>query len=204
MNTRFLRLFAMSSLCLLVLIGSFVSYSTTRSLSSPELHRAAPVGKPVKEIAGYRGWSKVNTEPQLMPDRTAVLCAAPSLPTGNLSTGPKNPHLNKYVTVYVNDIGRNAMLAQLKPNFPEGSVIVKEKLSDKASQAPELLTVMIKRERGFNSTSGDWEYMVVDGTGTTVEARGKLENCQSCHTGQTGTDYVFRTYLPSEVQNKLK
>ena len=199
MNTRLPRLFVISSVCLLVLIGSFVSHFTTRSFSSPELHRAAPVGKLVKEIAGYRGWSKVNTEPQLMPDRTAVLCAAPSL-----SGGPKNPHLNKYVTVYVNDIGRNAMLAQLKPNFPEGSVIVKEKLPDKASQAPELLTVMIKRERGFNPTSGDWEYMVVDGTGTTVAARGKLENCQSCHIGQPGTDYVFRTYLPSEVQNKLK
>ena len=194
MNTRFPRLFVISSVCLVVVIGVFVSYFTTSSFSSAELHRA-----PVKEIAGYRDWSKVNTQPQLMPDRTAALCAAPSLPAAS-----KNPHTNKYVTVYVNDIGRKAMTEELNPYFPEGSVIVKEKLPDKSSQAPELLTVMIKRAKGFNPTSGDWEYMVVDGTGTTVQARGKLENCQSCHTGKPGTDYVFRTYLPSEVQNKLK
>ena len=196
MHTKLPRLSVFSSLCLLVVIGSFVSYFTTRSFSSPDLHRAA-VGNPVKEIAGYRGWSKVNTEPQLMPDRTAALCAAP-VPIA------KNPHSNKYVTVYVNDIGRKAMIEELNPYFPEGSVIVKEKLPDKSSQAPELLTVMIKRGKGFNSTSGDWEYMVVDGTGTTVQARGRLENCQSCHTGKPGTDYVFRTYLPNEALNKLK
>jgi hypothetical protein len=183
-----------SSLSLLVVIGSFVSYSTTRSFSSPELPDSS-----VKEVAGYRGWSRVNTEPQLMPDRTAVLCAVPSLPAAS-----KNPHTNKYVTVYVNDIGRKAMTEELNPYFPEGSVIVKEKLPDKSSQTPELLTVMIKRGKGFNPTSGDWEYMVVDGTGTTIQARGKLENCQSCHTGRSRTDYVFRTYLPNVVLNKLK
>jgi len=199
MPTKLPRLSVISSLCLLVVIGSFVSYFTTRSFSSPEFHRTVPVDKPVKEIAGYRGWFKVNTEPQVMPDRTAVLCAAASLPAA-----PKNPHNNKYVTIYVNDIGRKAMLEQLNPNFPEGSVIVKEKLPDKSSQVPELLTVMIKRGKGFNPTSGDWEYMVVDGTGTKLLSQGKLENCQSFHTAKPNTDYVFRTYLPNEALNKLK
>jgi hypothetical protein len=199
MYRNLLRLFVISSLCLLVGIGLAVSYFATRSFSSPAVHPVTLPGNPVKEIAGYRGWSKVNTEPQLMPDRTAALCAAASLPVA-----PNNPHLNKYVTVHVNDIGRKAMLEQLNPNFPEGSVIVKEKLPDKSSQAPELLTVMIKREKGFNPTSGDWEYMVVDGTGTKVLAKGKLENCQACHAARPETDYVFRTYLPNEVLNKLK
>lgn len=198
MNTRLPRLFVISSLCLVVAIGLSVSYFVTRSFSSPAVHPPTRPGNPVKEIAGYRGWSKVNPEPQLMLDRTALDCAAPS------SAAPKNPHSNKYVTVYVNDSGRKAMLEQLNPAFPEGSVIVKEKLPDKSSQAPELLTVMIKRGKGFNPTNGDWEYMVVDGTGTTVQARGRLENCQSCHIGKPGTDYVFRTYLPSEILNKLK
>ena len=194
MHRKLPRSVVISSLCLLVVIGSFVSYFTTRSFSSPELPDSS-----IKEIAGYRGWARVNTEAQLMPDRTAALCAAPSLPAAS-----KNPHTNKYVTVYVNDIGRKAMTEELNPYFPEGSVIVKEKLPDKFSQTPELLTVMIKREKGFNPTSGDWEYMVVDGTATTVQARGKLENCQACHTGKPGTDYIFRTYLPDEARNKLK
>ena len=189
------------SLCLLIAIGSFISYFGTQSYSSAATHPAETAVEPVKEINGYRGWSKVNPEPLRMSDRTALLCAAPS---ATASTDPKNPHNNKYITVYVNELGRKAMLEQKSPAFPEGSVIVKEKLPEKSSQTPELITVMIKRGKGFNPTSGDWEYMVVDGTGTKVTARGKLDNCQSCHIAKPGTDYVFRTYLPGEVTSKLK
>ena len=196
MKREFQKLvFVIVALCLLAL-GLSVGHFRLSPFTSTAMRRV-PVDGEVKEIAGYRGWFKVNTEPQLMPDSTSLLCAAP-LPAA------KNPHLKKYVTVYVNDIGRKAMFEQLKPSFPEGSVIVKEKLPDKSSQEPELMTVMIKRGKGFNPTSGDWEYMVVDGTGTKVEAQGKLENCQSCHAAKPGTDYVFRTYLPNEALNKLK
>lgn len=96
------------------------------------------------------------------------------------------------------------MLSQKSPRFPEGSIIVKEKLPARDSQAPELLTVMIKQKRGYNPTRGDWEYMVVDGAGTRIEGRGKLQNCQSCHIANKKTDYVFRTYLTEDMRNKLK
>ena len=135
-----------------------------------------------------------------MQAKTALLCAAPT--AGNRIYGPDNPHHEKYITVYVNAVGRPAMMEQAKPSFPEGSVIVKEKLPDKSSQTPELLTVMIKRGKGFNNESGDWEYMVTDGSGTKVEAQGKLENCQGCHQANQQKDYVFRTYLPYSVKLK--
>ena len=45
-------------------------------------------------------------------------------------------------------------------------------LPSKESTSPELLTVMIKREAGFNSDNGDWEYMSLDGTGSEVQVRG--------------------------------
>ena len=96
------------------------------------------------------------------------------------------------------------MMSQMKPNFPEGSIIVKEKLLTRDSTSPELLTVMVKREKGFNQESGDWEYMVVDGEQTKVEGRGKLANCQSCHVLQSETDYVFRSYLPEDVRQSLR
>jgi hypothetical protein len=184
------------SLCFLVATGFCVSYFATQRYAAAA-HNGEPTGDTVQEINGYRGWTKVNPEPQRMPDQTAALCAVAVLPA-------VNPHRDKYLTVYVNDIGRAAMLEQKSPAFPEGSIIVKEKLSEKSSQAPELMTVMIKRGKGFNPASGDWEYMVVDGTGTQVMARGKLDNCQSCHRGKPGTDYVFRNYLPDEVTSKLK
>src|ERR1044071_143886 len=160
--------------------------------------------QPVKEIEGYRNWTKVNAVPQLMPKRVATDCAYWSAGNGVEINGEGNPHRDKYFTVYVNEIGRRAMLGQKKPKFPEGSVIVKEKLTAKDSQTPELLTVMIKQKQGFNPASGDWEYMVVDGTGTKVAGRGILQNCHSCHIGYQKNDYIFRTYLSEDVKSKLK
>jgi hypothetical protein len=208
------RLFATLSLGLLIAVGLFAGYFPTQSYASTSDLSAdpAPFEEPsltvglvpldgVGEIASYRTWTRVNAEPQLMPDQVSALCAAP-VPAR--ADAPTNPHRHKYLTVYVNDSGRKAMLEQKNPAFPQGSVIVKEKLSEKSSQTPELLTVMIKRDKGFNPANGDWEYMVVDGTGTNVSAQGKLENCQSCHSAKPGTDYVFRTYLSREVLTKLK
>ncbi len=197
------RLIVISSLSLLIGIG-LVNYFKTQSLSAAAVQPVKPVGISVKEIAGYRAWSKVNPEPQLMPDPVAQLCAAVVSPTGVNVDGEKNPHRHKYLTVYVNEVGRTAMLEKKLPTFSPGSVIVKEKLPEKSSQAPELLTVMIKREKGFNPTSGDWEYLVLDGAGTRVQARGKLESCQACHSARPKTDYVFRTYLSNGAMNKLK
>jgi len=96
------------------------------------------------------------------------------------------------------------MMEEKSPHFPQGSVIVKEKLTTPDSSTPELLTVMVKRERGYNPESGDWEYMVVDGKGQSVTERGKLESCQSCHLMEKDTDYVSRKYLPNQVAAKLK
>lgn len=161
-------------------------------------------GNLLKEIKDYRNWTKVNSTPQLMLGRVAADCAIQLSPTGIDVDGTRNPHLNKYFTVYVNEVGRKAMLDQKHPQFPAGSVIVKEKLSARDSQKPELLTVMIKQQKGFNPESGDWEYMVVDGSGTKMAGRGNLQNCQSCHVARPHTDYVFRTYLPDGVASKLK
>jgi hypothetical protein len=160
--------------------------------------------KPVNEIEGYKDWTKVNDVPQVMPERVATACAILVQMDGGGIGGQKNPHREKYYTVYVNQVGRAAMLEQKNPRFPEGSVIVKEKLASRFSESPELLTVMIKRRKGFNPRGGDWEYMVVDGTGTKIEGRGNLKNCQGCHLGNQKTDYIFRTYLSDEVANSLK
>jgi hypothetical protein len=169
-----------------------------------ESSAAQTKNKQVKEIEGYKNWTKVNSAPQLMPQRVAEACAIWLSPKGGVVDGETNPHRDTYFTVYVNDIGRSAMLEQKNPKFPEGSVIVKEKLPDEKSRTPELLTVMIKQKKGYNRANGDWEYMVVDGTGTKVEGRGNLQNCQSCHFANEKSDYIFRTYLDKNTRTKLK
>jgi hypothetical protein len=125
-------------------------------------------------IEGYRKWTRLNPEPVWVPAQTASLCAAPTADQTRLDK--TDPHTDKFITVYVNEVGKTAMTTQLNPRFPQGSVIVKEKLPAKDSSSPELLTVMIKREPGFDPENGDWEYMAVDGTGKEVQARGKLAN----------------------------
>lgn len=189
------KMIVLAPICLVLVLSAAI---TLRS-RSPEPQQ--PPGNTQmagdKLIAGYKQWTRVNPSPMLVSAQAATLCAI-ALP----AAGPHGP--DKFITVYVNEIGRHAMMEEKEPHFPQGSVIVKEKLTISNSTKPELLTVMVKRERGYNPESGDWEYMVVDGTGKNVQARGKLENCQTCHLMDKDTDYVSRAYLPFEVRKALK
>lgn len=189
--------------CALAFLINHLATGATTSAARNDKDNLAG-SRQVKEIKGYKNWAKVNPVPEVMPERVATACAIKLPPAAMLVNDARSPHRHKYFTVFVNDVGRQAMMGQKNPKFPEGSVIVKEKLATKDSQSPELLTVMIKQKKGFNPASGDWEYMVVNGAGEKVEGRGKLQNCQSCHLVIQQNDYIFRTYLVSEVASKLK
>ena len=153
----------------------------------------------LESLAKYKQWTLVNPTPQLMEPLPAISCVRnpPGREQGS-------PHLHKYVSVFVNSIGRKAMMTQLLPKFPVGSMIVKEKLPSANADKPELLTAMIKREAGYNPESGDWEYLVLDGPASEIQERGKLTRCAGCHAAYERNDYVTRTYLPDNVMRKLK
>jgi hypothetical protein len=141
-----------------------------------------------ESIARYRSWYKVNPKPIHMAPALAVLCSAPvRWHSGN------NPHDPKFFTVYVNAAGKQAMMSGKNSVFPAGSVIVKEKLPSEQG-APELLTVMVKRERGFDSAHGDWQYFIANGRGQETSTD-DVAKCQSCHEINKARDYVFRTYV---------
>lgn len=183
----------------LIVLGAGLCLAVAFVLSRPKTSvTTAAVGP----IDGYKRWTRVNPEPKLVPSQTAALCAPASVAVSQ--TDLVSPHRDKYVTVYVNDIGRPAMQEQLKPVFPEGSIVVKEKLTAKESSTPELLTVMRKRERGYDPEHGDWEYLVFDGDGKTMKESGKLQKCQECHAREKATDYVSRDYMPVDIWKKLK
>ena len=105
--------------------------------------------------------------------------------------------------VYVNEIARQAMMAELKPNFPLGSIIVREKFQTEKSTTPALLSVMIKRAKGFSSGDNDWEFIVADGAEGKLQLREKTINCMSCHSSRIESDYVFRDSLSRDVRLKL-
>ncbi len=143
-------------------------------------------------------WTQVNAQPYHISSRLDILCGMPAVKDYE-AIRKSNPHLSTYITVYVNNAGREAMLAKEPQRFPEGSIIVKEKIGTRQEgRKPVLYTIMRKREPGYNPEVGDWEFAVVDGNGTKLQAIGKLENCQSCHVEKNGSDFVFRSYLKTE------
>ena len=164
---------------------------TTHSSSKP------PGSGDLANLAEYRKWTLVNPTPQLMDPLPAISCAV--IPGREKSS----PHLHKYISVFVNPVGRDAMMTRQLPKFPVGSMIVKEKLGSPDSTTPEVLTAMIKREPGYNPESGDWEYLVLDGPASKIVQQGKLARCSGCHQAYKQSDFVTRTYLPPAVRSKL-
>ena len=154
--------------------------------------------KDLATLAKYRQWTLVNPTPELMAPLPAISCAI--IP----GREERSPHLHKYVSVFVNPVGREQMMTKQEPKFPVGSMIVKEKLGKPDSTTPEVLTVMIKRESGYNPENGDWEYLVLNGTASSIFERGKLERCSGCHRSYKHSDFVTRTYLPQTVRSELK
>lgn len=142
-------------------------------------------------------WTKVNDEPYRMGPPVAILCGIPTRESVE-SERKKNPHAQSYITVYVNNAGKEAMFAKQPQAFPVGSVIVKRKIANTIeSSDPLLYTLMRKREAGYNPRLGDWEFAVVAANGKDIQGIGKLANCQSCHIQKRDSDFVFRPYLKS-------
>lgn len=131
----------------------------------------------------YRSWHRVTAKPVDMKPWIAVLCEGP-----HSWDRAGNPHVPKVFHVYVNPIGKKAMLTKRSVVFPNGTILVKEKWSKAADMAgyPELLTVMTKKD-------GHWVFSVADGHGNQGAADQK--KCMSCHEKTRENDYVFRTYM---------
>jgi hypothetical protein len=106
-------------------------------------------------------------------------------------SGAKEPHndASDLGIVYVNEEGQKAMTA--KDQFPIGSIVVREKPSQEKDAKPELLAVMIKRERGFNPDGGDWLFVTTNGAMTKVKSKQKKGECLACHITQSKTDFVY-------------
>ena len=91
--------------------------------------------------------------------------------------------------MFANDLALLAIRGQ-KTRFPEGSIIVREKLAKVGDTEPNLLAVMIKRETGYNPDGGDWQFLLTNGKGTKVRVNQRRGDCLSCHLNAAATDFV--------------
>lgn len=103
---------------------------------------------------------------------------------------------NSYGVVYVNHIARQGLTVPPQLPFSPGAIIVREKLATADSKTPELLSVMIKREKGFNAAANDWEFLIISGGLTEIKHREKTGGCQNCHSSSKDRDFVFGAYVP--------
>lgn len=154
------------------------------------------------QIRAYRDWFCVTPQPIDMAPEIALSCVGPA----EWDRSPKNPHVQTLYKVFVNSVGKPAMMSRTWPNFPVGTIIVKEKyqlgkpraLGDFSARAlpsgakPVLLTAMIKHGKGFDPKNGDWEYLAL--SGDFARRADGLRHCASCHALRKKGDYVFRGY----------
>src|SRR5215471_17959109 len=116
MKKQELRLLIAS--CLFV--AATISTLTVQSQDSRTKDSSFDLASLKSQIANYKSWTVVNPQPAKMSPQVAQMCANVATPY------PHGGH--KYLRVYVNDVGRDAMFQAKNPRFPVGTIIVKEKL----------------------------------------------------------------------------
>src|SRR6185295_7654566 len=124
--------------------------------------------------------------------RMAIMCRAP----GPVDVNP-SPHMGHWIKVTVTPAAKETMVSG-KGVYPEGTVILKQKFTDREATQSELFTGMRKREAGYNAEVGDWEFFTLDGAGKEVTSSGKMESCVDCHKPYKATDFVTRKYVAAK------
>ena len=99
-----------------------------------------------------------------------------------------------YGVVYANDLAK-AEFEKENPQFPIGSIIVREKRLSLESEIPETVIAMVKREKGFSKKTDDWEFFIFNGADLKMQKRETKGDCARCHIQAEKTDWVFRDYL---------
>jgi hypothetical protein len=132
-------------------------------------------------LASYQGWTLLTPEPRNVSIALWALCRAT---TPEEDAFLASQHGSRYLRLFVNETGAQAMAAEGERLFPPGSIIVKEKLIEPDDASPEAIGIMIKHDSGFNPEGGDWEYAYWEKSGALVRDAEQPAGCQSCHTGQ--------------------
>jgi hypothetical protein len=129
---------------------------------------------------------------------TRIWFPAPGASSSSSASSRKSDvtHTSTFGFAYVNEIARESMLSKGTTKFPIGSIMVREKLLTPTAPSPEVLVVMVKREKGFNPKANDWEFLTVNGDMKKIEKREKEGKCRTCHASEASNDFVFRYPVP--------
>jgi hypothetical protein len=132
--------------------------------------------------------TKVTAQPLVMSQTVAALCVATPQYSGPTA------HAWKFFDIYASKDAA-AVVQTGQGTYPVGAVVLKRKYSDASGKTTELYTGMLKREKGYNPVSGDWEYFILSSDGKIVQKQGKLADCMACHAAYSSSDYITRDYF---------
>jgi hypothetical protein len=133
---------------------------------------------------------------------------------------PSGLHWNQRVMIYINryddvyrsnhDIYRKSLADEDEEEeqhftpYPYGTVLLKENyiVDGQGSLKPVSVTIMMKHEKDYDPSMGDWHFVQFDPAGNMI-VNGSSQNpgvkvlCASCHANIAERDYVFSTlYTP--------
>lgn len=143
-------------------------------------------------------------------------------------------HWNQFVSIFINqspNIYRNNYLEYLRSSqddwdddwddedeegkqtqskfkaYPVGTVIAKEGFDSSKGKPGNALfiSIMRKREKGYDSANGDWEYLQFDPNGQTL-LKGKATQkdvqaqCASCHLNVADRDFIFSSFYTGSIE----
>lgn len=131
-----------------------------------------------EDFSDYMNWSKVN-QMTITGDETGVL-------------GPAHERAKGFREIYVNEIGKPVAYGEMDYPYPEGSVLLKESFKEKNGEKGDLssITVMVKREEGYDPENGNWEYINAD-SDFKISGQGKIGMCIGCHSVMSEKDFTF-------------
>jgi hypothetical protein len=133
----------------------------------------------------------ITPTPHLVSDAIAALCTSPSPDLIAKEAARTGPHTGTLVNIYVSE-GAAKFMDSSRRRFPEGSMILKEKLSPDGNVAA--VGGMIKRAPGFDRSHHDWEYFYAQKD--RKMSKGLLRDCIACHAKVESTDYVYTLEKP--------
>jgi len=137
-------------------------------------------------------------------------------------------HWRQFVAIFVNkgaDIYRDNYLAYLAlyrdddddedegeeesegvfQAYPVGTIFLKENYQSSSGKPgdPTTLTLMVKKQKGYDSSGGDWQYLQSDVNGNILlegDSRDPAIKaaCSDCHSNMAERDYVFSTFLTNK------
>jgi hypothetical protein len=103
---------------------------------------------------------------------------------GELYEGTE-PH-GMLLTTYLNQAAVEA-LNNKAGSMPDGAIIVKENYMPDGTY--DAMTVMYKVP-GYNPDHNNWFFTKIGADGA-VQAEGRVEGCQACHSAQRENDYIY-------------